>query len=69
MNVSSNEPLGKCSPLNSAKDYGGKKKSKELDRVLEFPGFLSWDITFLFLNKDRSRTLSWISGPCPKAET
>lgn len=27
INIIPNEPLGKCSPLNLAKDYGGKKKS------------------------------------------
>lgn len=39
INIIPNESLGKGSPLNLAKDYGGKKKSKELDRVLELPGF------------------------------
>lgn len=38
INIISNEPLGKCSPLNLAEDYGRKKKSKELDRALELPG-------------------------------
>lgn len=27
INIIPNEPLGKCSPLNLARDYGGKKKS------------------------------------------
>ena len=27
INIIPNEPLGKCSPLNLAKDYGGKKMS------------------------------------------
>lgn len=27
INMIPNEPLGKCSPLNLAKDYGGKKMS------------------------------------------
>lgn len=38
INIISNEPLGKCSPLNLAEDYGRKKKSKELGRALELPG-------------------------------
>lgn len=51
INIIANKPLGKYSPLDSAKDYEGKKKPWELDRVLEFPGFfkLSYILHFFSL--------------------
>lgn len=38
INIISNELLGKCSPLNPAEGYRGKKKSEELNGALELPG-------------------------------